>query len=1077
MSMPSPVDRYLAGLEGSRAAHPPTQVDSLQDPPRFFTEQERLGGRKEYMQKMLHAAGLVPKALAHGFSFATKSIERIDDFTQITVATLYGRIPITKYPKYVSDVMHGRKTVTGSEWMRLMIGYEVWNNIKDSSFIPGWTKKVVVPDAFLGAMTVTKPRVTLEAAANLGVELIVSPFALGGLLPKNFFTATRVGKLLAGPQVAKGIKLGFDPASSVATFPLRKLASAAFSPSGPFGALLMHARGPQDVFTGELRSRTIEAGDALHAAAEEIGTAVRDIAKAHKQGIFRNRGGLSKPELAGVWKHLFIADQKLDARQGQVLNDLMDRVIVPWYNKLKDSGHHVVKVPGVPGRHRWSPLPGARTRFQPYLREMLGSIHSFRLLGAPRSAPSAFMQTRTMLPFKRGPLPYDPARLLDLQMDPFHAVEQWASSAARKAVLERNERLRIVRPNGSLKRIWSPRGLLNLYRAGKGGERWEGASAAYRARIASHIDPLVRDAASEVLALGPNGYAYLQGKFRDFSGHRAGSIEIMLDNVMDRFFANLDPSLGAFGPARINRVRRYLLERAGGRLGVLGQPRQTRISAIAGLMTQNIVVSTLGLNLASAIRNTSQLVNTAASEGIPATIRGIYRLALAHSRLDGKPGSIVGKLGGRSEILAQVRADLRLRSAMSRLTYDDVWSLGLAGRNKFTDWVLTPFNAVENVMRGIASNVAAEQWLTRAGVKTLADYNQLSGAGRQALLRFAREGAIDTNFLYGVAGRSHLMMSPPARVGFALQSYSWHEAEFIARVWQRDGSAPIRLWAMQGWLIDMMDRVAGVNAENWLGWGFLPPSGQFGQSPIIEAWSGLLGFQQAAAEARYDDMDREVNRMRGGVREIFRLIGLDPNDHVGTQAILGGLTSAGLLPIPVVAIGKSARAVYAFQTGAIESGSGRSWIPITRADAIKSAFFTLHVQAEDQRLRAMDRVTRGKVDRELGHRVSKLMSALEGREGTSVMEAAAALYTYIPVNLPLSGVHPGTWGFLGDESGFWPHPEMLERRLQEAVLRKALAGPVREMLDSGWVFEVLWNPYIQAALQAIERGAIRGMGA
>lgn len=1071
-----PIEPYLAGVQGQRGAFPPTQVEDLQDAPRLLTDAEVGEERRKYLQGALKLAGVVAKPIGLGLSLSTRAIERLDDWTQITVATTFGRIPLKDYPRWMREVTHGQRTVTGSEWMRLMISQERWDAIKDTSLIPGWTKKLVVPDAYLGQVETHKPRVRLEDVANLGVELIVSPFAMLGFLPKSFFTATKVGKALAGPQIAKGVRLGVDPATSVVTLPLRKFAAAIFS-RGPLGALLMHWRDPTEIYTGPMRSQLIHDAEVLHGAAEDLAERIIPLARKHKRGLIRNRQGLNQRELAAVWDDIHLADQQLDARQTALRDALWTDVIEPFYQMLERNGHAYVVKGGK--RRVWNPTPGARVRHKPYLREFVGAVHSWRFAAQVRRAPSFRRQMETELPWigKQG-LPYNPAHLQDFQKDPFHAVESWASTVMRKVVLEAQERVRYTLPNGRTRLRWSPRGFLSLYRPPSRGrgyvEGWEDAVDAWKTQ--PHWDPVVQAAEKELQGLGPHRWEYHKGKLRDVSGHRAGSLEIMFDNVMDRFVGSWDRwvQAGMAGPGRKARVLRYIMARVGGRTGWFGNPRQTRLSSIAGLMTQNLIVATLGWNLGSAIKNVSQLLNTAASEGVPTTFRGVYRMALAGHRLGGKRGSrVLVAAGGRSEILADIREDLRLRAAYRRITYDDVWNLGVAGRSRFVDWMLTPFNAVENVMRGIAANVAGERMLRAKGVHTVKQWRALSRFEREQVIQFAREGAIDTNFLYGIAGRSHLMMHPVARAGFALQSYSWKEAEFIARSWARDGSAPIRLWAMHGWLLDMLDRAAGINAENWLGWGFLPPSGFVPNSPIVSTIDHLMGAMQAAGLGDTTTLDLEVGRLRGGVREIFRMFGLDPNNAVETQAILGGMTTAGLIPVPVIAIAKSARALYAFQTGALESGSGRSWIPVTRADAIKSAFFTLHAQAEDRRLRSMERVLRGKVDRELDRRTQRFVDALGSQDGPAVLDAATRLYDTIEVSVPLQ---TGPWGFVGDERQFWPHPEMIESRIRHAIARRVVSGPVLEMLDSGWAFEVLWAEYIKGALRAIELGGIRGFG-
>src|SRR5512139_3538521 len=153
-------DRYLAGLDSTSSFVPPNTPAANVDPPRMRTLPERQAAGGDFLRRASAALGLIPKASVNAFSMTAEGLGRVDDAFQVTVATMFGRIPTSQYPTYVREVMNGQRKVPGTEWMRIMVGQETWDAIKDSSLIPGWTKRVVATDAYLGQTTQLKPKVT-----------------------------------------------------------------------------------------------------------------------------------------------------------------------------------------------------------------------------------------------------------------------------------------------------------------------------------------------------------------------------------------------------------------------------------------------------------------------------------------------------------------------------------------------------------------------------------------------------------------------------------------------------------------------------------------------------------------------------------------------------------------------------------------------------------------------------------------------------------------------------------------------------------------------------------------------------
>lgn len=1026
--------RINADRDAVRAYVPPISPDKMRETPKLMGHAVAMGTEKSLAREFLSGIGILPKAVGQGFTMTMEGIQRFEDVFQATVLTGVGRIKIRDYPGYVKRVVNGETELPGSEFVRLMIGNDLWNDIKDVTIIPGWAKRITTPDVHLGKTAKNPPLLTLGGVLGAATELLVSPFTIASFLPKSFFMAMK------GPMLFKNARLGIDPATSVFTWPLRSAAHHMIGRDDGLGALLMRFRDPQSVLPPKLFELLYGNASKLEAKGEDVVEALSTVSK---------RYNLNRDENAGLWRHLFDSDQALNQRQTDVLNEIKQSVIQPLYMDMKASrlhGYRYVDKAGNIRRQHWDPD-------KDLLRVFVGDVRQFKHVPIERGAPGMYAQSHVQSPWRfsvkngvpKDNIPYDFKKLADNQLDVFMALESWAARNWRRTVLEEVSWIKGSRVN---------RGFAAVTRSGEKAlkQRWGSYKAGVDARLANISDPIERELLGELSALGPARYRYLQGKMRDITGHRAGSMEIAFDNVMDRMFGNVEKMFDSL--AQRSRIVAYFQRKAGGRVGAYGQPGMTRISALTGYLTQNIVIAALGANLGSAFRNTSQLLNTAAKEGVPDTIKGIFRLN----------GS--GVLGAT---LKTARKEARFIAAFNRAHYNpDAWALGKAS---LLHKIMIPFNSTENLMRGIAGNIAGERWLAKFGRGRL--FHQLSPREQEALVRFMRLEAADTNFIYGVAGRSHLMMNPVLRLGTTLQSYSWKQAEFIARMFATEGGAAVRLWGLNGMVMDLMDRGAGINPEQWIGWGFVPPNaGARVGSPFVQHAVSWLGAMSAAGRDDFETYDAEMRNLGGAMSGVFRELGFDGPEG---PAIMNSIAMSGIMPFPVLAAAKSVRAIRGFMSGSLESQSGRTWIPVTRAEAIKSAFFTLHSQAEDARLRAMDRKLRGVVDRTMDHRVSKVVNALRGNSGDDVITAVSELYQPIRVGLPLSGVSPVPWGFLGDDRQFMPHPEMYERRLNNMLARRMLSGPLADMLRSGWTFEVLWAEYTKRAFDLIERGAIRGL--
>jgi len=952
----------------------------------------------------------------------------------------------------------------------------MWETLANIPLLPGWTKEISTPTVQLGRTTKEVPVLSVGAFAAGAVEFIIDPFVAAAVIPRGFFTTTKLGRLAAKAQL--------DPATSVLTFPLRKAAAAVTSRMLPgFGPFLFHLRDPISAgLPGIVTDAMQFGGKALETAGDRWGRIMIGLVKKHRprKGFLRQIGigrreGLDEAALARVATKLFENPRlKVLPAEQALVDDMLQDVILPLHKEMQGMGYDRIRAQGiVRGRTAGptdvfaasrqagrTPKAGEVSIIWDPERDLLSKFHitpkGFQLRPSAIGEPpfSARMRTEVNWKVPGRKMPYEFRDLHTSNKDPFHALEMWVEQVQRQLILE--ERVR-ARGGG-----WALRGLVNRFRPSDPNRN----EVLKRLKLTKGADA----AAVREMAGDENTWKYFVNKMHDFTGHRAGKFELAVSNTMIAFVNGINSNIES--AARKNRILRYVLKKTRGRTDAGGLPQMPKIETIAGVMTANTMIATLGFNLASAIKNTSQLVNTAAVKGLPATFKGMYKMADYWSE-EGKT-------------LRQLRKAANFNNTYRRLINEEAFVK--FGRRTFDDIAMGPFNAVEMHMRGIAFNVAVGEEMKRRGIRKLKDLDDLltpqgfrnASQRVRELMELGIREAHDTNFIYGIAGRSHFMMSPIARVAFALQSFSWKQAEFVSRAWRRDGSALLRLIGMNGWLIEMGDRFAGINAENWLGWGFLPPS-QLGRGPAIEALTNLTRAMMAVGEDDDRSFERFTNSLRGNIREIFRSFG-DPEDVVGIQAAIGAAALAGLRPLPVVGIGKTFKVINEFRTGIRESRGGKTWQSVTPDEVLKSWFFQTHRQAEDKRFREMDRRLKTQVNSVLARRTKAYMRAMSGTDGNEVLAAAKELALPVGIKVPITGV--GVFGTgvlraagfrLGDDKSFWPHPEMVKQRLDNLALRRTVSKDVTDMIDAGWALEVYLSQYANRAYAELDRGAILGL--
>lgn len=565
-------------------------------------------------------------------------------------------------------------------------------------------------------------------------------------------------------------------------------------------------------------------------------------------------------------------------------------------------------------------------------------------------------------------------------------------------------------------------------------------------------------------------FHYTMSKINDITGNSRGRHMIEVNALGEEFFANLETMIES--KARKGRIRTYFWNKTKELVDpMIGYnfPKFGNVTRMTNALVNNTITATIGLNLGTAIANTSALANLAAYKGTPAMFRGIFSMASG---------------GAKGTVLRGIRAGSGVAAEFHRLMHDEVWqyTLDRGARSTF----FKPFNAVENFVRGAAANVAVGEYMKKAGVQSYDELlNLLKGGGgksswikQEDLFRFVRKEVYDTNFAYSVAGRSSLMMNPIAKLGFTLRSYMWKEADFIARQWSRDKTGVMRLFALHGWAIQNLDEWAGINAESWLGWGFSPPIGR-GDEGVLGPqaqmlWESFLA-QHAMAEGRQQEAEQHLRKMRGQIGEVFRLFGSDgPPGTV--QAHLNAAAMMGFVPnLPIVAIARTAKLANELRTGVRSYAEGRAMKHVPWEEASKSWFFRTHSEYADQQLSEMGARAKARRSFVMGQRVDRVVRALrrqDDKSGEAVMEAATRAFDDIPLGYGTSFRRAILFRDQ-DAQSTMPTPEMFRQMLIQRVQQSVIDRPVLEMLESGWLMEVFSKPYIDRALFYLDQGAIR----
>ena len=1008
----------------------------------------------------------VPQALG----MAAEGLTRADTAWRTGILTARGQIPVEEFPQHFKDALDGKLNMSNREFNELWLSKELLKETDKISVIPRWSTIVNNP---LAAFPHTveegeKPLLSATSLLNVGADFWASPFALLSLTPKGALKP--ISKLpIWSPfrTIAKGAdSILFNTATK---FP------------NPIASLLIHGREvtralerhPNVILDLE-RDRDLLAKGVLEAAPK------LQSALFHDQKVFgltfRSLRKYTQLEERNVAKRMFPALQSLPGvtaptvltpREQSLMNELMSQVFTPRMQRGQAMGF-VDK--------RWNP--------QHMLDAVIPSFVDVK------SIPADIMQSwswRTLgildLPIKKGFAAGQKAakattefakkiervtgqRLTDENIDLATMLKDITYAMERKLVW--NARSQAVSvgtrkvATGLLDQFGNPTyTLVPMQR-----KRWvaEGSLLKYKPRPTTdpaRQNPHVRD-----WSLSERDY--MKSFINEIQGKARGRTALLLGEMSRRFTTQLKEGVER------NRVTRYFWQEAKiGKLDVSAKqffPRQgsydfpefSKPQYATKFFVHNVVRSALWGNLGAAIKNTSQLLNLATVEGLPATLKGMYKMS--------QPGY---RRLAREEVGMEFRRLWTEESVMQHLG------------NRADNIFMAPFNATENFARGTAFLTYFDDWIKtvgrRHGIGSI-EQAKASPYWNEAV-RHAVRGSHETNFIYGVLGRpASVLGSPFLRPVTTLLTYGPKQTEFLRRAFINDGSAVLRGIGLHGWAIDFANKHAGIAAESWLGWGFIPPTRTVEGIPL--ATSPQIGFLLALSEGfgahgegRDTDAKAHFRRAAGSMGQILDTAPQlkawisgqqDPQellsatfDNTALKVALGGAQALGWMPFPVVAIARTMRTAIQFKSGITPSGSGETWVPITKADALKSQLF----QTTDQRARfelgKLEAKARGRVDRELDARVAHFLKLAysAGTSGDDILEAAGELAKPIRISHGLVKQPPAT---------FVPYPEMVERRLKNQVENRTNNRDLLEMDRAGWLQDVYWSQYLTLLMRSWE---------
>lgn len=504
---------------------------------------------------------------------------------------------------------------------------------------------------------------------------------------------------------------------------------------------------------------------------------------------------------------------------------------------------------------------------------------------------------------------------------------------------------------------------------------------------------------------------YLLGLANEFTGHARGRFAIDFDVAAMEFAGKLLAS--PIGKRLVRFQRNHFSQRT-----VEGLAEFSPTYKISSLLSHNIFRSILGLNLSAAIHNLSQVTNIAMKEGMPAAFKGMLDFA--------------------NPTFRTARKNVNLLEDFKSLWSETTWQ-GAFGR-KWDAMIFGPFNAAENIIRGQAFNVGLGNYFKTHGLRDLA-HAKRRGLYTEALT-FARNESLNSAFIYGVMGRSPWLSNPFLRVGTTLTTFPVKQAEFIRRTVASDPSAMTRFLGLHGYLIEQANHHLGLAAEDFLGWGFMPPTRNFGgipvlQSPPLRLAADTIEALQAHYGEDFEKRDRIWKQISG--------------DLPGVLGWIYAGTGAGLVPAPTVEL-RDAVVTLRERIATKRQEIGGDFVEITTQDAITNYLVgrTTTQKARQNLNRRIARATRY-VQHEMRGRAGKFVKAAMGDSGDDLIATAWALNQPIYI----------------EGQAFYPSEEQLDYYVNDRLARETVSQDVRRLKESQFLDQV----FLGAKLELLEQKA------
>src|SRR5262245_7125978 len=168
------VERRVNEIRAVRGAPPPIPVQGEIQPPGDVTAPELGEFARSLVDRAGHALGMVGKAALRPLTFSVEALARGDDVFRATALAAGRRIPLNEYPDYVKRAREGTGRISGSEFVQLAVGQSFWQQLDKTPLFPGWTKKIVYPEGYLGKRETEEPVVSFGDVAGVAAEFFMS---------------------------------------------------------------------------------------------------------------------------------------------------------------------------------------------------------------------------------------------------------------------------------------------------------------------------------------------------------------------------------------------------------------------------------------------------------------------------------------------------------------------------------------------------------------------------------------------------------------------------------------------------------------------------------------------------------------------------------------------------------------------------------------------------------------------------------------------------------------------------------------------------------------------------------------